>query len=106
MLCSIRSLLCATTLAAVCAFSPSLASAQSVVPDLEAQIRRRAAEVEDRLIAWRRDIHQHPELGEQETRTAGLPHVEYKRFDCRLAPFASRVNLGRRPQSMVWCRCV
>jgi amidohydrolase len=28
--------------------------------------------VEPKLIAWRRDIHQHPELGDQETRTAGL----------------------------------
>ena len=72
MLRSVRSLLCATSLAAALALSPSLASAQSVIPHLEAQIRSRAAEVEDRLIAWRRDIHEHPELGEQETRTAGL----------------------------------
>src|ERR1700709_607836 len=45
--------------------------AQSIVPDLEQEIRQRAAAIEDRLIAWRRDIHEHPELGEQETRTAG-----------------------------------
>src|SRR6266853_1111812 len=48
------------------------ACAQSIVPDLEQEIRLRAAAIEDRLIAWRRDIHEHPELGEQETRTAGL----------------------------------
>src|SRR5438105_7193016 len=48
------------------------ARAQSLVPDLEQEIRQRAAAIEDRLIAWRRDIHEHPELGEQETRTAGL----------------------------------
>ena len=47
-------------------------SAQSIVPDLEKEIRQRATEIEDKLIAWRRDIRQHPELGEQETRTAGL----------------------------------
>jgi amidohydrolase len=46
--------------------------AQSIVPDLEQEIRQRAAQIESKLIAWRRDIHEHPELGEQETRTAGL----------------------------------
>ena len=30
------------------------------------------AAIHPRLVAWRRDIHQHPELGEQETRTAKL----------------------------------
>ena len=35
-------------------------------------VRKRAADVEQKLIAWRRDIHQHPELGDQEKRTAKL----------------------------------
>ena len=48
------------------------ARAQSIVPDLEQEIRQRAAAIEERLIAWRRDIHEQPELGEQETRTAAL----------------------------------
>lgn len=39
---------------------------------LEAKIRQKADEVEEKLIAWRRDIHQHPELGDQEKRTAGI----------------------------------
>ena len=39
---------------------------------LEAEVRKRTAAVEEKLIAWRRDIHQHPELGDQETRTATL----------------------------------
>ncbi|MPR02390.1 amidohydrolase [Pseudomonas sp. MAFF 212408] len=39
---------------------------------LEEQAYNRAAAVENKLIEWRRDIHQHPELGEQETRTAKL----------------------------------
>jgi amidohydrolase len=30
------------------------------------------AAIEPRLIAWRRDLHQHPELGNRETRTAGV----------------------------------
>lgn len=39
---------------------------------LEAEVRKRAAAIEQKLIAWRRDIHQHPELGDQETRTSRL----------------------------------
>jgi amidohydrolase len=39
---------------------------------LEQEIRNRTAAVEEKLIAWRRDIHQHPELGDQEHRTASL----------------------------------
>src|SRR5690606_5271976 len=39
---------------------------------LENEVRTRAAAIEDKLIEWRRDIHQHPELGDQETRTAKL----------------------------------
>ena len=46
--------------------------AQTSSSDLEQEIRQRAAQIEDKLIAWRRDIHEHPELGEQEARTAGL----------------------------------
>ncbi len=31
----------------------------------QADVRKRAADVEQKLIAWRRDIHRHPELGDQ-----------------------------------------
>jgi amidohydrolase len=39
---------------------------------LEATVRKRTSEIEEKLIAWRRDIHQHPELGDQEIRTGRL----------------------------------
>jgi len=39
---------------------------------LSEQIDQRARAIEDKLISWRRDIHQHPELGNQETRTSKL----------------------------------
>ncbi len=39
---------------------------------LEAEVRKRSQVIEQKVIAWRRDIHQHPELGDQETRTARL----------------------------------
>lgn len=44
------------------AFMLPPAQAQSPVPDLEKEIRQRAAAIESKLIAWRRDIHEHPEL--------------------------------------------
>src|SRR6202008_4544661 len=47
---------------------------------LEQEIRQRAAQIEDKLIAWRRDIHEHPELGEQEVRTAGLVAEHLRRL--------------------------
>ncbi|MBA1147306.1 amidohydrolase [Ectothiorhodospiraceae bacterium WFHF3C12] len=40
--------------------------------ELAERILERAEEVQSRAIRWRRDIHEHPELGNQETRTAGL----------------------------------
>lgn len=52
-------------------FSIMAAHATSIT-ELESQVRTGVASLEPRLIEWRRDIHQHPELGEQETRTAAL----------------------------------
>ncbi|MGH7712426.1 MAG: amidohydrolase [Gemmatimonadaceae bacterium] len=39
---------------------------------LTAALDARAKEIESNVVAWRRDIHQHPELGNRETRTAKL----------------------------------
>jgi amidohydrolase len=39
---------------------------------LETAVRDAAGAIEKKLIDWRRDIHEHPELGDQETRTAKL----------------------------------
>jgi len=49
---------------ALLALLPASARAQS--PD----VQRLAAAVETKVQAWRRDLHQHPELGNQEIRTA------------------------------------
>ena len=38
--------------------------------EIDALIDHYAEEIEERLIAWRRDIHEHPELGNQEFRTS------------------------------------
>src|SRR5213596_3038471 len=39
---------------------------------LDAEVDARATQVEGKVVAWRRDIHQHPELSNRETRTADL----------------------------------
>lgn len=45
---------------------------------LEEQINSRAAAIEEQVVSWRRDIHQHPELSNREFRTSKLvaQHLE------------------------------
>ncbi len=50
---------------------PILVQAQANAT-LHEEVERRASEATARVVAWRRDIHQHPELSYQETRTAAL----------------------------------
>lgn len=47
-------------------------SSLTAAPALRERIDAAAARVEPKVIEWRRDIHQHPELGNREVRTAGL----------------------------------
>jgi amidohydrolase len=53
------------------AASPAATSSPAALA-LQSQIDERAKAIESKLIAWRRDIHQHPEMGNLETRTAAL----------------------------------
>lgn len=39
---------------------------------LRAQVAKKAADIEQKVIAWRRDFHEHPELGNSEIRTSGI----------------------------------
>ena len=57
-------------LVALVAATPLALPAQR--PGLHAEIERRTADINQRVIGWRRDLHQHPELSYQETRTAGV----------------------------------
>jgi amidohydrolase len=49
-----------------------VAHAAGVPETIAREIDRLAADVESDVITWRRDIHANPELGNRETRTAGL----------------------------------
>lgn len=48
---------------------PLMASAQS---NLKADAAKRADAINEKVINWRRDFHEHPELGNLETRTAAI----------------------------------
>jgi len=51
------------------------ASAAAPAPadgSLAAQIDRLASQVQEQMVAWRRDLHEHPELSNREVRTAGV----------------------------------
>ena len=58
-------------------------SEPSPASSLADRIDAAAAAAEARVIAWRRDLHEHPELGNRETRTAGLvaAHLRALGFD-------------------------
>lgn len=47
---------------------------------LKTAINRQADALESKVIAWRRDFHEHPELGNQETRTAGIIAAHLKQL--------------------------
>ncbi len=48
--------------------------------DPQASIAEQAAAMQDHLVAIRRDLHAHPELGFQEVRTAGVVAAELRRL--------------------------
>ena len=60
----------------VCLGSASHSRADTVRDAIE----REAKSIEARMIAWRRDIHQNPELGNREVRTAALVAEHLKRL--------------------------
>ncbi len=39
---------------------------------LRIQVAKKATDIEQKVIAWRRDFHEHPELGNNEIRTSGI----------------------------------
>src|SRR5688500_16352578 len=50
--------------------APMTAQTGPTANPLAGDVDRLATEITPQVIAWRRDFHQHPELGNQETRTA------------------------------------
>jgi amidohydrolase len=67
---------------------PALSAAQPVrapaASPLAAQVDALAAEILPQVVAWRRDFHQHPELGNRERRTAGIIAEELRKMGYRV----------------------
>ena len=64
---------------ALLTLAPTLVHAQKAdTAKLHATIDKAAAAVMPQVVAWRRDIHQHPELGNRETRTSALVAAQLK----------------------------
>jgi amidohydrolase len=69
-------------MAALQEFSLMDASVGTASP-LQALVDAAARDIEQRMLGWRRDLHQHPELGNREFRTSGLvaEHLRRLGFD-------------------------
>lgn len=83
--------------------------AQAAAPDLEQEIRQRAAAIESKLIAWRHDIHENPELGEQENRTSALVADHLKKLGLEVRTNVARTGViavlrGGKPGPVVALR--
>ena len=61
--------------------------------ELEAKVRERSKAIEEKLIAWRRDIHQHPELGDQEKRTSRLVAEHLRGLDLEVHTKVARTGV-------------
>ncbi|NZA25087.1 amidohydrolase [Luteimonas sp. SJ-92] len=61
----------AAALLAIPLFSAAAAQEPAAGP-VRPEVAAAAQSLQDKVVAWRRDIHQHPELSNRETRTAGV----------------------------------
>ncbi len=76
---------------------------------LDARIAQLATQEEGKVIAWRRDIHEHPELGNQETRTAALIAAQLKKLGLEVQTGVARTGVvgilrGGKPGPVVALR--
>ncbi|GAB3231706.1 M20 family metallopeptidase [Hymenobacter seoulensis] len=76
---------------------------------LSDQIAKLAPQQEAKVIAWRRDLHQNPELGNQETRTAALIAEQLKRLGLEVQTGVARTGVigvlkGGKPGPVVALR--
>src|ERR1700741_4454424 len=70
---------------------------------------------QDELTGWRRDIHSHPELGFEESRTAAIVAEKLRQFGCEVHTGIGRTGVvgccgpardrGRSDCGRTWTRC-
>src|SRR5512143_2869002 len=56
-------------------------------------ILKQAQALQDRLVSWRRDLHQHPELGFEEEHTAAVVAAELRRLAFRVQTGVGRTDV-------------
>lgn len=61
--------------------------------DLAATVDQRIRAIEPKVIAWRRDIHQHPELSNRETRTAELIAAHLRKLGMEVTTGVARTGV-------------
>ncbi|GAB3729000.1 M20 family metallopeptidase [Hymenobacter agri] len=76
---------------------------------LDARIAQLATQEESKVVAWRRDIHEHPELGNLETRTAALIAAHLKKLGLEVQTGVARTGVvgvlrGGKPGPVVALR--
>ncbi|MCA3131919.1 MAG: amidohydrolase [Betaproteobacteria bacterium] len=87
----------------------ALAALPAAAADLGTRLDSLADALEPKVIAWRRDIHQHPELGNREVRTAGLAAEHLKALGYEVLTGVARTGVvavlrGGRPGPVVALR--
>jgi amidohydrolase len=87
----------------------SVRAAMALDAATERELGQRVAAIEPQLIAWRRDIHQHPELSGQEARTAALVAAHLQRLGLAVTTGVGGtgvvgVLVGARPGKVVALR--
>jgi amidohydrolase len=89
---------------------PQAASGQPAAPDpLHERLDRAAALVMPKVIEWRRDLHEHPELGNREVRTAGVVAEHLRRLGLEVRTGVGRTGVvgvlrGGKPGKVVALR--
>jgi amidohydrolase len=84
-------------------------AADTTADRLHTEIDRRAAAVEAKVIGWRHDFHQNPELGNRETRTAAVVARELSRLGLEVKTGVAHTGVvallrGGRPGKVVALR--
>src|SRR5438445_13490470 len=73
------------------------------------EIDRRTTQIGSKVVAWRRDIHEHPELGNRETRTAKIVADQLRRLGIEVKTGVAHTGVvgvlrGGRPGKVVALR--
>lgn len=88
---------------------PTVLAAQGGTQGLRSEIDRRVGTVMPKVVAWRRDIHQHPELSNQEVRTGKLVADHLKQLGLEVQTGVAKTGVvgvlrGGRPGPVVALR--